>query len=590
MPPFNYPETFDVIVVGAGHAGCEAALSSARLGARTLLLTQDPDTAAQMSCNPSIGGVGKGQLVRELDALGGEMGKASDRATLSSHMLNTSKGAAVRSPRAQCDKKLYQFGMKSALERQPGLLLKQDEASEILHRSGRASGVRTARGTVYRSRAVVLTAGTFLRGLIHVGLDSFRGGRYNHPPADALSGSLRSLGFRLGRMKTGTPMRLNGRTIDFSKCERQEPDSPPVPFSHFTSAITNPQLPCWITRTNSGTAEIIRAGLGSSPLYSGKIKSAGPRYCPSIEDKVVKFPHHGAHHLFLEPEGYDTEEYYVNGLSTSLPEKIQLEMVRSVPGLEKAELMRAGYAIEYDYSDPSQLDYSLQTRVLPGLYAAGQVNGTTGYEEAAAQGLIAGINAARSGSGLEPLVVRRDEGYIGVMIDDLVSKGVDEPYRIFTSRAEFRLMLRSDNADLRLSPAGFRLGLLPAGLKSAFDKYAAAVSALLAGEKPPPLPASGPWTKERAVATAEIEKTYEIYVRRNLKQAEKLRKFEHLRIPEGFSYSSVKALPNEARHKLEKHRPLTLAQAGRIPGVTPADVQLLWVLLEKRRAAEARRE
>lgn len=582
MTPFNYPDHFDVLVIGGGHAGCEAALAAARLGAATLLLTQDLDTIAQMSCNPSIGGVGKGQLVREIDALGGEMAKAADFSMLSAHMLNTSKGAAVRSPRAQCDKKMYQQAMKAALERQPGLRIMQDEAAEILVKGGKAAGVRTVRDTVYRSRAVILAAGTFLRGAIHIGLASFPGGRYNHPPSDLLSGNLRALGFKLGRLKTGTPMRLNGRTIDFSRCERQAPDAPPAPFSHFTPAITNPQLPCWITRTGAPAAEIIRGALHASPLYSGKIKSLGPRYCPSIEDKVVKFPHHVAHHLFLEPEGFNTEEFYVNGLSTSLPEETQLGIVRSVPGLEKAEIMRAGYAIEYDYADPGQLDYTLETRLLPGLYAAGQVNGTTGYEEAAAQGLVAGINAALKTAGKEPLVIRRDEGYVGVMIDDLVSKGVDEPYRIFTSRAEFRLLLRADNADLRLAPAGFRLGLLPPAHRKNFEAYAAAAAALAAGEKPPRIP-PGPWTREKAGATAAIEKIYAMYVERNRRDAERMKKFEGVRIPAGFGYAALKALPNEARHKLEAHRPLTLAQAGRIPGVTPADVQLLWVLLDKRR-------
>jgi tRNA uridine 5-carboxymethylaminomethyl modification enzyme len=582
MTAFNYPGVFDVAVIGGGHAGCEAALAAARLGARTLLLTQDLDTIAQMSCNPSIGGVGKGQLVRELDALGGQMARAADAAMLSCHMLNTSKGAAVRSPRAQCDKKLYQAAMKLALERTPRLQVVQDEAAAVLTKGGKACGVATARGTRYQAKTVVLTAGTFMRGVIHIGLDSFPGGRYNHPPSDLLSRSLAGLGFKLGRLKTGTPMRLHARGIDFSKCEKQAPDSPPAPLSHFTGKATNPQLPCWITRTTAETAAVIRAGLHASPLYSGKIKSTGPRYCPSIEDKVVKFPHHGAHHLFLEPEGFGTEEYYVNGLSTSLPEETQLAIVRSVPGLEKAEIMRAGYAIEYDYSDPSQLDYTLETRVVPGLFMAGQVNGTTGYEEAAGQGFVAGINAARKALGGEPLILGRDESYIGVMIDDLVSKGVDEPYRIFTSRAEFRLLLRQDNADLRLAPRGFALGLLDPALKKSFDAYAAAVASLLSGKKPAGRIPKGPWTPAKARATAAIENNYAAYIERNRREAERLKKFEHLRIPDGFDYLAAKALPNEARHKLEKHRPLTLAQAGRIPGITPADVQLLWVLLDQR--------
>ncbi|MBI4350630.1 MAG: tRNA uridine-5-carboxymethylaminomethyl(34) synthesis enzyme MnmG [Elusimicrobia bacterium] len=589
MTAFNRPDPFDVIVIGAGHAGCEAALAAARLGASTLLLTQDLDAIGLMPCNPSIGGVGKGQLVRELDALGGEMARTADLATLSSHMLNTSKGAAVRSPRAQCDKKLYRAAMKSALEREPNLRLVQDEAAAILTKRGKAAGVLTARNSRYASKAVILTAGTFLRGIIHIGLDSFPGGRYNHPPSNLLSKSLAGLGFRLGRLKTGTPMRLHARGIDFSKCERQEPDSPPVPFSHFTAGIKNTQLPCWITRTGAETARIIRAGLHRSPLYSGKIKSTGPRYCPSIEDKVVKFPHHEAHHLFLEPEGYDTAEYYVNGLSTSLPEELQADIVRSVPGLEKAEIMRAGYAIEYDYSDPRQLDYTLEARDLPGFYMAGQVNGTTGYEEAAGQGLVAGVNAALKIAGREPLILRRDEGYLGVMIDDLVSKGVDEPYRIFTSRAEFRLLLRADNADLRLAPRGFALGLLDPALKKNFEAYRAAVETLVSGGGAGKIPA-GPWTIEKARATAAIEKSYAMYVRRNRGEAEKLKKFEQLRIPEDFSYAAATALPNEARQKLERSRPRTLAQAGRLPGITPADLQLLWVLLEKRGRTAAAHE
>ena len=614
---FKLPTEYDVIVVGSGHAGIEAALASARLGCRTLMLTQNLDTIGQMSCNPAIGGLAKGQIVREIDALGGAMGENADATGIQFRMLNRSKGPSVRAPRVQCDKKAYQFRMKAILERTPNLDLKQANVSRVLVADGSTVGVETDLGLIAQGSNVVVTSGTFLRGLLHVGSNSQPGGRM----ADAsstLSENLRELGFEIGRFKTGTPCRINRRSIDFAKCKMQLGDEPPPRFSFFAdepqdtddlftlndvsgTSFHVEQIPCWITHTNTRTHQIIRANLHRSPLYAGRIKGTGPRYCPSIEDKIVKFADREAHHLFLEPEGRHTEEFYINGISTSLPYEVQLEFVRSIPALERAEIMRPGYAVEYDFFPPTQLFSTLETKKVRGLYFAGQVNGTSGYEEAAAQGLVAGANAALRAQDRPAFVLGRNEAYLGVLIDDLVTKGTEEPYRMFTSRAEDRLQLRHDNADQRLTTTAYRLGLVSPARWTAFQAKMSllrecrvvvnntrcegvCISQLL---KRPTFTHLNLEPEIRSVAPADIwelveaDIKYEGYSARQAQHNKELSKRSFQKISDGFNFASVAGLSSETRQKLSKVRPTTLGQAARISGVTPADISILSIWLTK---------
>ena len=600
---------FDVVVIGAGHAGCEAALAAARLGAKTALLTMSCDMVAAMSCNPAIGGVAKGQIVREIDALGGEMGRVIDETGIQFRMLNRTKGPAMHSPRAQADKKAYQFAMKWRVEQQENLTLRQEvvEGLECEIRNpkseARISGVRVRGGAIYRAKAVVITTGTFLQAIMHTGEAKASGGRAGEGTSAGLSQTLSDLGFELRRFKTGTPCRLNGRTIDFSVLELQPGDDEPQPFSFLTDTITQPQMACHLTETNERVHDLIRANLHRAPMYSGQIQSTGPRYCPSIEDKVVRFADKTAHHIFLEPEGRQTCEYYCNGISTSLPRDVQEELVHSIRGLERAEIMRYGYAVEYDFAPPTQLHATLETKRIEGLYFAGQINGTTGYEEAAGQGLLAGVNAALKIAGQPPLILDRSQAYLGVLIDDLVTKGVDEPYRMFTSRAEYRLLLRHDNADRRLTPIGARIGLASAERVARWVAHEAAIAsaAAILDKKYHQGCSLDEWLRRPeiewldvcqfseearslnmpplAAKQLSIEAKYAGYIRRQTALIERQDQIDTVRIPEAFNFHACPQLRTEAKEKLTRVRPRHVGQASRISGITPADLAVLMLYL-----------